>query len=76
LLKIAKGTDEDSPVGPTPAVCQRRAICDRVAPWPCLSRRQPAPKVTWWQKQPKAYLESGTTSAAEAKCDLLKPPTN
>jgi len=38
------------------------------------STRRPAPKVTWWEKDPGAYLATGSESAAKDCCDLLKPP--
>ena len=47
---------------------------DSVAPRPRRSKRKPAPNVTWWEKEPKAYLASGTASAAEASWDSHKPP--
>jgi len=67
---------EDCPDGSTPAGGQGPAACDSAAPGPRRSKRKPAPKVTWWDKEPKAYLASGTKSAAESGCDLHKPPAN
>jgi len=46
------------------------------APGPRRSTRRPAPKVTWWEKDPKAYLATGSESAAKDGCDLSKPPAN
>jgi len=46
------------------------------APGPRRSTRRPAPKVTWWEKDPKAYLTTGSESAAKDGCDLTKPPAN
>jgi len=43
------------------------------APGPRRSSRLPAPKVTWWEKDPKAYLATGSESAAKDGCDLTKP---
>ena len=67
---------EDCSDGSTPAGGQGPATCDSAAPGPRRSKRKPAPKVTWWEKEPKAYLASGTKSAAESGCDLHKPPAN
>jgi len=49
---------------------------DNAAPGPRRSTRRPAPKVTWWEKDPKAYLATGSEPAAEDGCDLTKPPAN
>jgi len=49
---------------------------DNAAPGPRRSTRRPAPKVTWWEKDPKAYLASGAESVAEDGWDLTKPPAN
>jgi len=68
--------DEDGVGASTPAAGQAPAASDIVAPGPRRSKRKPAPKVTWWEKEPKAYLASGNASAAEAGWDLHKPPTN
>jgi len=68
--------DEDSVCGSTPAAGQAPAASDSVALGPRRSKRKPALKVTWWVKKPKAYLESGNASAAEAGWDLQKPPAN
>jgi len=46
------------------------------APGPRRSTGRPAPKVTWWEKDPKAYLATGSESAAKDGCDLPKPPAN
>jgi len=46
------------------------------APGPRRSTRRPAPKVTWWEKDPKAYLATGSESAAKDGCDLTKPLAN
>jgi len=40
------------------------------------SKRKPAPKVTWWESNPKAYVAVGTFAGAQASWDLSKPPTN
>jgi len=49
---------------------------DNAAPGPRRSTRRPAPKVTWWEKDQKAYLASGAESAAKDGWDLTKPPAN
>jgi len=46
------------------------------APRPRRSTRRPAPKVTWWEKDPKAYLATGSESAAKDGRDVPKPPAN
>jgi len=46
--------DEDSVGGSTPAATQAPAASDCVTPGPRRSKRKPAPKVTWWEKEPKA----------------------
>jgi len=46
------------------------------APGPRRSTRRPAPKVSWWEKDPKAYLATGSKSAAKDGCDVTKPPAN
>ena len=66
--------DKDSVGGSTLAAAQAPAASDSVTPGPRRSQREPAPKVTWWEKKLKAYLASGSASAAEAGCDLHKPP--
>jgi len=68
--------DEDGVGGSTPAAAQAPAATDSVAPGPCRSKRKPAPKESWWEKEPKAYSESGNAFAAEAGWDLHKPPAN
>jgi len=68
--------DEDGVGGSILAACQAPAASDSVAPGPRRSKRKPAPKVTSWEKKPKAYLASGNTLAAEAGWDLHKPPAN
>jgi len=67
---------EDCPDCSTPAGGQGPATCDSAAFGPRRSKRKPAVKVTWWEKEPKAYLASSTKSAAESGCDLHKPPEN
>jgi len=52
------------------------AEMDNAAPGPRRSTRRPAPKVTWWEKGPKAYLASGAESVAKDGWDLTKPPEN
>jgi len=50
-------------------------VCNS-APGPRGSTRRPSPKVTWWKKDPKAYLATGSEWAAKDDCDLTKPPAN
>jgi len=76
LARESQEEDEDGVGGSTPASAQAPAASDSVTPGPLRSKRKPAPKVTWWEKEPKAYLESGNVSAAEADWDLHKPPAN
>jgi len=52
-------TASSRPVGHLPAEM------DNAAPGPRPSTRRPAPKVTWWENDPKAYLASGAESAAK-----------
>jgi len=68
--------DEDGVGGSTFAAAQAPAASDSGTPGPRRSERKPAPKVTWWEKEPKAFLASGKASAAEAGWDLHKPPGN
>jgi len=68
--------DEDGVGGSTLAPAQAPAASDSVTPGPRRSKRKPAPKVTWWEQEPKTYLASGNASAAEAGWDLHKPPEN
>jgi len=58
------------PVGHPPAEM------DNAAPAPRRSTCRPAPKVTWWEKDPKAHLASGDESAAKDGWDLTKPPAS
>jgi len=60
------GDVEVVPDGSTPAGGQGPASCDSPAPGPRRSKRKPTSKVTWWEKAPKAFLASGTKSAAES----------
>jgi len=60
----------------TPWVGQALAASDSVAPGPRRSKRKPAPKVTWWAKKLKAYLASGTASAAQAGWHLHEQLAN
>jgi len=69
----SQGEDEDGVGGSTPAAAQAPAASDSDTPGPRRSKRKPAPKVTWWEKEPKAYLASGNASADEAGWDLHKP---
>jgi len=54
----SRAEDEDSVGGSTPAAAQAPAASDSVTPRPRRSQRKPAPKVTLWEKEPKAYLAS------------------
>ena len=76
LAEESEKEDDDGDGDSTPWVGQAPAASDSVAPGPRRSKRKPAPKVTWWEKEPKAYLASGNASAAEAGWDLHKPPAN
>jgi len=58
--------DEDGVGGSTPAAAQAPAASESLTPGPRRSMRNPAPNVTWWEKELKAYLASGNASAAEA----------
>jgi len=49
---------------------------DDRAPAPRRSKRKPAPKVTWWESNPKAYVAAGPFGDAQSAWDLSKPPTN
>jgi len=40
------------------------------------SKRKPAPKVTWWESNPKAYVAAGPCGGAKSSWDLSKPPNN
>jgi len=76
LAEDREGDVEVCPDGSTPAGGQGPATCYSAAPWPRRSKRKPAPKVKRWEKEPKAYLASGTKSAAESGCEQQKPPAN
>ena len=52
------------------------AEMDNAAAGPRHSTRRPAPKVTWWEKDPKAYLANGAESEARDGWDLTKPPAD
>jgi len=43
---------------------------------PRRSTRRPAPKVTWWEKDPEAYLSIEARSAAKDRSDLTKTPAS
>jgi len=43
---------------------------------PRRSKRKPAPKVTWWERNPKAYAAAGPEVGAIASWDLNRPPVN
>jgi len=62
--------DSMLPVGTSPSEVYS------AAPGPRRSTRRPAPKVTWWEKDPKACLATGSESAAKHGCDLAKPSAN
>jgi len=68
--------DDDGDDDSIPWVGQAPAASDSVAPGPRRSKRKPAPKVTWWEKEPEVYLASRTKSADASGCDLHKPPAN
>jgi len=67
---------EDGVGGSTPSAAQAPAASDSVTPGPRCSKRKPTPKVTWLEKEPKAYLASGNAYAAHAGWDLHMPPAN
>jgi len=73
--------DEDDEEGqgytaPIHPVVHSDAEMDNAAPGPRCSTRRPAPKVTWSEKDPKAYLDSSAELAAKDGWDLTKPPAN
>jgi len=72
----SEGDVEDCPDGSTPAGGQGPSSCDSAAPGPRCSMRNTARKVTWWEKEPKAYSACGAKSAAESRFDLHKPEAN
>jgi len=74
LAEESEQEDDDGDGDSTPWVGQAPAASDSVAPGPGRSKLKPAPKATSWEKEPKAYLASGTKSADAAGCDLHKPP--
>jgi len=43
---------------------------------PRRSKRKAAPKVTWWESNPKAYVAAGPFGGTKSAWDLRKPPTN
>jgi len=43
---------------------------------PRRSKRKPAPKVTWWERNPKAYAAAGPEVGAIVSWDLNRPPVN
>jgi len=76
---LADDNDDEEGQGDTASlnpVVHSPAEMDNAAPGPRLSTRMPAPKVTWWEKDPKAYLASGAESTAKDGWDLTKPPAN
>ena len=40
------------------------------------SKRKPAPKVIWWESNPKAFVAAGPLAGVQSAWDLRKPPTN
>jgi len=62
--------DSMLPVGISPSEVHN------AAPRPRRSRRRPAPKVAWWENDPKAYLATGSELAAKDGCDVTKPPAD
>jgi len=40
------------------------------------SKRKPAPKVTWWERNPKAYVAEGPKGGVPSGWDLTKAPAN
>jgi len=49
---------------------------DSATPGLRRSTRRTAPKVSWWEKDPKAYLASGAKSASKDFWDFTKPREN
>ena len=43
---------------------------------PRRSKRKPAPKITWWESNSKAYVAAGPFGGTKSAWDLIKPPTN
>jgi len=76
LAEESEKEDDDGDGDSTPWDGQAPAVSESVAPGPRRSKRKPASKVTWWEKEPKAYLASRTKSADEAGCNLHKLPAN
>ena len=58
------------PVGNSPS------DVEKAAPGPLRSTSRPAPEVSWWEKDPKADLATGSESAAKDGCDAAKPPAH
>jgi len=76
---LADDNDDEEGQGDTASlrpVGQPPAKMDNAAAGPRRSTCRPAAKVTWWEKDPKAYLASGAESAAKDGWDLTKPPEN
>jgi len=76
---LADDNDDEEGQGDTAVihpVVHSAAEEDNSAARPRRSTRGPAPKVTWWEKDPKAYLATGAESAAKDGWDLTKPPAN
>jgi len=76
---LADDSDDEEGQGDTASihpVGHSAAEMDNAAPGPRRSTRRPAPKVTWWEKDPKAYLASSAESAAKDGWDLTKPPAS
>jgi len=76
---LADDSDDEEGQGDTASihpVGHSAAEMDNAAPGPRRSTRRPAPKVTWWEKDPKAYLASSFEWAAKDGGDLTKPPAS
>jgi len=65
-------THQDERAGPESVGASK----DQGEPRPLRSKRRPAPKVTLWTMDPKAYLAIGTDASAKDGWDLTKPPAN
>jgi len=76
-LAEENGKGDDDGVGDsTPWESQAPKARDSVAAGPRRSKRKLGPENTWWEKEFKAYLVSGTASTAEEGWDFQNPPAN
>jgi len=76
--------DDDNDVGDAAAeqelsqelLCSTAGGGDDGAKAPRRSRRKPAPKVTWWESNPKTYLVARPAAGTTPNLYLSKPPSN